>query len=58
MKHLSYGKKGFIARHPIFDVFREDLYKLHSMGIRLRIDAIDARYSWNVEEAIVGGFEI
>jgi len=51
-------EKGFIARHKIFDVFREDLYKLHSMGIPVRIDAISARYSWNVEEAIVRGFEI
>lgn len=51
-------EKGFIARHKIFDVFREDLYKLHSVGIPVRIDAISARYSWNVEDAIVKGFEI
>jgi len=50
--------KGFIARHPIFDVFREDLYKLHSLHIPVRIDAISAKYSWNVEEAIIKGFEI
>lgn len=51
-------EKGFIARHKIFDVFREDLYKLHAVGIPVRIDAISARYSWNVENAIVKGFEI
>lgn len=50
--------KGFIARHPIFDVFREDLYRLHSLHIPVRIDAISAKYSWNVEEAIIKGFEI
>ena len=51
-------EKGFISRHPIFDVFREDLYKLHSMGIPVRMDAISARYAWNVEDSIVKGFEI
>lgn len=51
-------EKGFISRHPIFDVFREDLYKLHAMGIPVRMDAISARYSWNVEDAIVKGFEV
>ena len=51
-------EKGFISRHPIFDVFREDLYKLHAMGIPVRMDAISARYSWNVEDAIVKGFDV
>jgi len=51
-------EKGFISRHSIFDVFREDLYKLHSLHIPVRMDAISARYSWNVEESIIKGFEI
>jgi hypothetical protein len=51
-------EKGFISRHSIFDVFREDLYKLHSLHIPVRMDAISAKYSWNVEEAIIKGFEI
>ena len=51
-------EKGFISRHPIFDVFREDLYKLHAMGIPVQMDAISARYSWNVEDAIIKGFDV
>lgn len=51
-------EKGFISRHSIFDVFREDLYKLHSLHIPVRMDAMSARYSWNVEESIIKGFEI
>jgi hypothetical protein len=51
-------EKGFISRHPIFDVFREDLYKLHSLHIPVQMDAISARYAWNVEEAIIKGFKI
>ena len=51
-------EKGFISRHSIFDVFREDLYKLHSLHIPVRMDAISAKYSWNVEESIIKGFEI
>lgn len=51
-------EKGFIARHPIFDVFREDLYELHSLHIPVGMDAISARYGWNIENAIVKGFDI
>ena len=51
-------ERGFISRHPIFDVFREDLYKLHSLHIPVRMDAMSARYAWNVEESIIEGFKI
>jgi hypothetical protein len=51
-------ERGFISRHPIFDVFREDLYKLHSLHIPVQMDAISARYAWNVEETIIKGFKI
>lgn len=51
-------EQGFVARHPIFDVFREELYKLHEMHIPVRIDAISARYGWNVEDALIKGFEL
>ena len=51
-------EKGFIARHKIFDVFREDLHQLQSMYIPVYIDAISARYGWNVQDSIMKGFEI
>ena len=54
----SLWERGFISRHPIFEVFREDLYKLHSLHIPVQMDAISARYAWNVEEAIIKGFNI
>ena len=51
-------KKGFIARHQIFDVFREDLYALHEVHIPVYMDAISARYGWNVENAVLQGLKI
>jgi len=50
--------KGFIARHSIFDVFREDMYALHEVHIPVYIDAISARYGWNVENAVLQGMKI
>jgi hypothetical protein len=50
--------KGFIARHAIYDVFREDMYRLQSMHIPVYIDAVSARYGWNVEDALVKGMNI
>jgi len=55
--HLVW-ERGFIARHKIFDVFREDLHQLQAMYIPVYMDAISARYGWNVQDAIIKGFEI
>ncbi len=51
-------EQGFIKRHPIFDVFREDLYTLQGIHIPVYIDAISARYDWNVEDALIKGMNI
>ena len=51
-------EKGFIARHPIFNVFRDDLYRLQAMNIPVYMDAISARYAWNVEDALYRGLNI
>jgi len=51
-------EKGFIARHKIFDVFRNDLYKLQSMNIPVYMDAVSARYGWNVQDALYKGLVI
>ena len=51
-------EQGFIKRHPIFDVFREDLYTLQGIHIPVYIDAISARYDWNGEDALIKGMNI
>lgn len=51
-------EKGFIARHRIFDAFRSDLYKLQSMNIPVYMDAVSARYGWNVQDALYKGLTI
>ena len=51
-------QRGFIARHKIFDVFRDDMYQLQKMHIPVHLDAISARYSWNVEQAILKGISL
>ena len=51
-------EKGFIARHPIFNVFREDFYKLQGMNIPVYIDTISARYGWNVQESLIDGLKV
>ena len=51
-------EQGFIKRHPIFDVFREDLYTLQGIHIPVYIDAVSARYDWNVEDALIKGMNI
>ncbi len=51
-------QRGFIARHRIFDVFREDLYQLQGMHIPVHMDAVSARYGWNVEDSLIKGFEL
>jgi hypothetical protein len=51
-------EKGFIARHQIFDVFRNHLYDLQAMHIPVYTDAISAKYGWNVNEAIIKGLDV
>jgi hypothetical protein len=51
-------QKGIIARHKIFDVFRNDLYRLQKMHIPVHMDAMSARYAWNVEGSILKGIHI
>ena len=51
-------ERGFIARHEIFNVFRNHLYQLQSMQIPVHMDAISARYDWNVEPAVLKGLKV
>jgi len=51
-------EKGFISRHTIFDVFRADLYKLQTMNIPVYMDAMSARYGWNVQDGLFKGLTI
>ena len=51
-------EKGLIARHPIFDVFRNHLFRLQARLIPVYIDAMSARYAWNVQDSIIKGMKI
>lgn len=51
-------ERGFVARHKIFDVFRNELYRLQNMHIPVHMDAMSARYGWNVEESVLKGLSI
>ena len=51
-------ERGLIARHTVFDVFRNTLYQLQGMQIPVHLDATSARYGWNVEESILKGMKI
>jgi len=51
-------EKGFISRHNIFDVFRADLYKLQTLNIPVYMDAMSARYGWNVQDGLFKGLNI
>ena len=51
-------ERGLIARHRVFDVFRNTLYQLQGMQIPVHLDATSARYGWNVEEAMLKGMKI
>jgi hypothetical protein len=55
--HMQW-EKGFIARHKIFNVFREDLYRLQKMNIPVVLDAISARYGWNIENSVLRGLQL
>jgi hypothetical protein len=55
--HMQW-EKGFIARHKIFNVFREDLYRLQKMNIPVVLDAISARYGWNIENSVLKGLQL
>jgi hypothetical protein len=60
MTDVDHGtwEKGFISRHNIFDVFRADLYKLQEMNIPVYMDAVSARYAWNVQDGLYKGLTI
>lgn len=51
-------ERGFVGRHKIFDVFRNELYRLQNMHIPVHMDAMSARYGWNVEESVLKGLSI
>ena len=51
-------ERGLIARHSIFDVFRNTLYQLQGMQIPVHMDAASARYGWNVEGSMLKGMKI
>ena len=51
-------ERGLISRHSIFDVFRNTLYQLQGMQIPVHMDAVSARYGWNVEGSILKGMKI
>lgn len=51
-------ERGLIARHSIFNVFRNTLYQLQGMQIPVHLGAVSARYGWNVEGAILKGMKI
>jgi len=55
--HVTW-EKGFIARHQIFDVFREDFYRLQAMNVPVYMDAVSAKYGWNVQDALIKGLSI
>ena len=51
-------ERGLISQHKIYDVFRNDLYLLQNMHIPVHMDAMSARYGWNVEGSVLKGMEI
>lgn len=51
-------ERGLISQHKIYDVFRNDLYRLQNMHIPVHMDAMSARYGWNVEGSVLKGMEI
>lgn len=51
-------ERGLVGRHKIFDVFRNELYRLQNMHIPVHMDAMSARYGWNVEESVLKGLSI
>ena len=52
----SQWERGLISEHPIFAPFREYLFDLQRLHIPVRVDAVSAAVGWNVEEALMKGF--
>jgi len=45
-----------ISEHEIFKPFKESLYQLQRLHIPVRVDAMSATVGWNVEDALMRGF--
>ena len=52
----SQWERGLISEHPIFEPFKESLYQLQKLHIPVRVDAVSATVGWNVEDALMRGF--
>lgn len=52
----SQWERGLISEHPIFVPFRQYLFDLQRLHIPVRVDAISASVGWNVEDALMRGF--
>ena len=52
----SQWERGLISEHQIFEPFKESLYRLHKLHIPVRVDAISATVGWNVDDALMRGF--
>lgn len=52
----SQWERGLVSEHPIFAPFREYLFDLQRLHIPVRVDAISASVGWNVEDALMRGF--
>jgi len=52
----SQWERGLVSEHPIFAPFREYLFDLQRLHIPVRVDAISATVGWNVEDALMRGF--
>ena len=52
----SQWERGLISEHEIFGPFKESLYQLQKLHIPVRVDAMSATVGWNVEDALMRGF--
>jgi hypothetical protein len=49
-------ERGLISEHQVFEPFKENLYQLQKLHIPVRVDAISATVGWNVDHALMRGF--
>lgn len=52
----SQWERGLISEHQIFEPFKESLYQLQKLHIPVKVDAISATVGWNVDDALMRGF--
>ncbi|MBU89208.1 MAG: hypothetical protein CMA57_02285 [Euryarchaeota archaeon] len=52
----SQWERGLISEHVIFEPFKESLYQLQKLHIPVRVEAMSATVGWNVEDALMRGF--